>query len=239
MPHKGRHPEERGNGRATQKLSRAVSEERRAERGHGKGPSSRSGAAGPAHGRQLPKRFEPSAPRPAPRSREEDERRGVSRPQAPAPGASGPIAEDDLSRMAGEGGDRVGHQQEEGEDHYEGFHGVHRGRGKGPKGYTRSDERIREDVCDRIVERESLDASDVEVTVRDGEVTLSGTVPRRAMKWELEQLTEEVSGVRDVHVMLRVRKEGQPPLPSTDSREMASKRPKPAPGQAPGKRPGR
>lgn len=239
MPHKGRHPEERGNGRATRKASPAVREERRAERGHGKGPASRSGTPGPAHGRQVPKRFEPSAPRPAPRSREEDERPDVSRTQALPPGPSGPIAEEELSRMAGEGGDRVGLQQEEGEHHYEGFHGVHRGRAKEPRGHPRSDERICEDVCDRFVEREPLDASDVEVTVKDGEVTLSGTVPRRAMKWELEQLTEEVAGVRDVHVMLRVRKAGEPPPPSTESRDGASKRVKPPPGQAPGKRPRR
>ncbi|MGH1560504.1 BON domain-containing protein [Caulobacter segnis] len=52
--------------------------------------------------------------------------------------------------------------------------GEHRGRG--PKGYRRSDERIREDVSDRLTDDSWLDAHGVEVSVSDGDVTLSGTV---------------------------------------------------------------
>jgi hypothetical protein len=51
--------------------------------------------------------------------------------------------------------------------------------GRGPKGYRRSDSRIREDVCDRLTDAPFLDASDIDVTVTDGEVTLSGTVHYR------------------------------------------------------------
>lgn len=53
--------------------------------------------------------------------------------------------------------------------------------GKGPKGYKRSDERIREDVCDHL-SAGWIDASDIEVSVSEGEVTLSGTVTERRMK---------------------------------------------------------
>jgi osmotically-inducible protein OsmY len=36
---------------------------------------------------------------------------------------------------------------------------------RGPKGYTRSDDRIREDVCDRLSLADDVDASDISVTV--------------------------------------------------------------------------
>src|SRR5262245_32238876 len=35
--------------------------------------------------------------------------------------------------------------------------------GRGPRGYRRSDDRIREDVCDRLCEHGFVDASDIEV----------------------------------------------------------------------------
>ncbi|WP_437941681.1 BON domain-containing protein [Sorangium sp. So ce341] len=74
--------------------------------------------------------------------------------------------------------------------------------GRGPKGYTRSDERIREDLCERIVEA-GLDASDVEVTVEGGEVTLAGTVRSRQDKHCIEDLADDVRGIRGVESRLR------------------------------------
>jgi osmotically-inducible protein OsmY len=76
--------------------------------------------------------------------------------------------------------------------------------GMGPKGYKRSDERIREDVSDRLMEHPDLDASDVEVKVSKGEVTLSGTVESRWAKRLAEDLAESCSGVREVMNQLRV-----------------------------------
>lgn len=78
--------------------------------------------------------------------------------------------------------------------------------GKGPKGYTRSDERIREDVCDRLSDDDEVDASDITVTVKEGEVTLEGTVPDRRSKHRAEDITEAVGGVREVHNSLRPQK---------------------------------
>ena len=75
--------------------------------------------------------------------------------------------------------------------------------GKGPKGYKRSDERIREDVHDRLSEG-WIDASEIEVDVRGGEVTLKGTVTDRSSKVMAEDLVEHVTGVVDVHNQLRV-----------------------------------
>jgi len=80
--------------------------------------------------------------------------------------------------------------------------GEHRGRG--PKGYRRSDERIREDVSDRLTDDAWLDAQGIEVLVSDAEVTLSGTVRSREDKKRAEALAETVSGVDNVQNNLRV-----------------------------------
>ena len=80
-------------------------------------------------------------------------------------------------------------------------------RGHGPKGYRRSDERIKEDVNDRLTEHAYLDASDVEVSVKEGEVTLSGAVLDRTDKRLAEDVAESVSGVKNVQNNLRINKD--------------------------------
>jgi osmotically-inducible protein OsmY len=77
-------------------------------------------------------------------------------------------------------------------------------RGKGPKNYSRSDERIREDVCDRLSEDPRVDASEIEVMVASGEVTLSGTVASREQRRRAEDDAESVSGVKHVQNNVRV-----------------------------------
>jgi osmotically-inducible protein OsmY len=76
--------------------------------------------------------------------------------------------------------------------------------GRGPKGFRRSDERIRETVSERLEQAEDVDASEIEVQVRDGEVTLTGTVPSRWMKRCAEDCVEALPGVQDVTNQLRV-----------------------------------
>jgi BON domain-containing protein len=78
--------------------------------------------------------------------------------------------------------------------------------GKGPKGYTRSDERIREDVCDRLSDDDEIDARDITVTVKAAEVVLEGTVNDRRSKHRAEDVAESVSGVKEVTNHLRARK---------------------------------
>ncbi|GLC62047.1 hypothetical protein PLESTB_001833800 [Pleodorina starrii] len=82
-------------------------------------------------------------------------------------------------------------------------------RGTGPKGYIRSDERIKEDVSERLMDDGQLDASDIEVMVQDGEVTLTGTVPERFAKRHAEDVAERASGVKHVQNNLRVASAGQ------------------------------
>ena len=87
------------------------------------------------------------------------------------------------------------------------FSGRESQRGRGPKGYQRSDERIREDIYDALTEDEMLDASDVQVEVRGGEVTLSGSVLNREDKRRADDIVEEVSGVRHVDNGIRVERD--------------------------------
>jgi hypothetical protein len=82
--------------------------------------------------------------------------------------------------------------------------------GKGPKGYKRSDERIREDVCEVIANQGHIDATDVEVKVENGIVTLTGTVGQRQQKRALEHMIEHTRGVEDIHNQVRLRAERAP-----------------------------
>jgi hypothetical protein len=76
--------------------------------------------------------------------------------------------------------------------------------GRGPKDYRRSDDRIREEICDVLTDDPGLDAFDVSVKVESGEVTLMGLVSTREQKRRAEEDAERVSGVRDVINQLRV-----------------------------------
>jgi hypothetical protein len=72
-------------------------------------------------------------------------------------------------------------------------------RGVGPRNYTRSDERIREDLNERLTEAYDLDAAGITVEVSEGVATLGGSVPQRWMKHRAEDLVDACIGVREVH----------------------------------------
>jgi len=78
-----------------------------------------------------------------------------------------------------------------------------------PKGYARSDERIRDDVCEQLYRTPDLDVGDVSVEARNGVVTLEGTVPDRRMKHRIEDLCDQCLGVQDVENRIRVRRQDQ------------------------------
>ena len=80
-------------------------------------------------------------------------------------------------------------------------------RGKGPKGYSRSDDRIHDEICDRLTQHPLSDATHVEVAVAGGEVTLSGEIHDRRMKHMVEDVTDSVSGVKEIHNKLRIHRE--------------------------------
>ncbi|HET7553677.1 MAG TPA: BON domain-containing protein [Gemmatimonadaceae bacterium] len=80
--------------------------------------------------------------------------------------------------------------------------------GRGPRNYQRSDDRIEEDVNEALTRHPALDASEIDVKVQNGEVTLTGTVDSRQDKRMAEDAAESCSGVRDVHNQLRVSSSG-------------------------------
>jgi hypothetical protein len=81
--------------------------------------------------------------------------------------------------------------------------------GRGPQDYTRSDDRIREDLNERLTQHGDIDAFHITVNVKNGEVTLEGTVEDRWQKRMAEDLAEDISGVNQVHNRLRVEQQNQ------------------------------
>lgn len=81
--------------------------------------------------------------------------------------------------------------------------GMHRG--KGPKGYTRSDDRLKEVICEKLTDDPMIDASEISIEVTGQIVKLTGTVDDRSTKYEVEELVERCGGVKDIDNQLRVR----------------------------------
>jgi osmotically-inducible protein OsmY len=77
-------------------------------------------------------------------------------------------------------------------------------KGKGPRGYQRSEERIKEDVCDRLCDHPAVDATNINIEVSGTEVVLTGTVSSKEEKRRAEDIAEGVSGVRNVENRIRV-----------------------------------
>lgn len=73
-----------------------------------------------------------------------------------------------------------------------------------PKNFRRTDSRVREDICERLWDEPTIDVGDVDVQVKDGVVTLEGTVPHRPMKYLIEDIAADTPGVHDVENRVRV-----------------------------------
>jgi hypothetical protein len=120
----------------------------------------------------------------------------------------------DYARYGYEGGPGFQSRQQ---DRYGGYYGQSAGladqerwptqgphAGKGPKDYQRSDDAIRDDVCETLTRHGNIDASDINVSVHNGEVTVSGNVPDKHMRREVEDVLDDMSGVKDVNNQLRI-----------------------------------
>ncbi|MGE0633030.1 MAG: BON domain-containing protein [Pseudobdellovibrionaceae bacterium] len=79
--------------------------------------------------------------------------------------------------------------------------------GKGPKGYKRSEERLREDFCEALTRHPDIDASDIEVIMENSELVLRGTVPEREMKYLIDDLAEHSFGMPDIRNEIRIRRD--------------------------------
>lgn len=89
-------------------------------------------------------------------------------------------------------------------------------RGKGPKGYRPSDERVRERLCELLTDDPRVDATHIDVHVQNGEITLTGFVDSRRTKFLVEEL---VANSCDTEVVnrLNVRR----PQDASAARELA------------------
>ncbi|HKX30395.1 MAG TPA: BON domain-containing protein, partial [Blastocatellia bacterium] len=85
--------------------------------------------------------------------------------------------------------------------------------GRGPRNYRRSDDRIREDLNERLTEDPYLDASNIEIAVESCVVTMTGTVNSRYEKRRAADLAESISGVTDINNQLRVNQNPSSILP--------------------------
>lgn len=79
-------------------------------------------------------------------------------------------------------------------------------RGKGPRGYQRSDARILEDVNDHLFLDPYVDATEIEVKVENAEVTLTGAVEDRDAKRVAEDIAYSIAGVKHVENRIRIEK---------------------------------
>ena len=106
-----------------------------------------------------------------------------------------------------------GGPQQYGGGWYEGQDARYRGEGqfagRGPRNYKRSDDRIEEDINERLTRHGMLDATDIEVTVQNGEVTLSGSVDSRQAKRYAEDVSDGVFGVREIHNQIKIKQRGE------------------------------
>lgn len=72
-----------------------------------------------------------------------------------------------------------------------------------------ADAAIRSSVRQRLTSDQALDRAGLDVAVAGGIVTLTGEVPRRALRQMAERLAREVEGVRDVRNLIRVHGPGE------------------------------
>ena len=77
-------------------------------------------------------------------------------------------------------------------------------RGVGPRDFVRADERIREELNERLTDADDLDASGVTVEVENGVAKLGGSVPQRRMKHRAEDIAVACTGIRDVRNEIQV-----------------------------------
>lgn len=110
---------------------------------------------------------------------------------------------------------------------------------RGPKGYVRSDEHVRDDVCERLYRSHRVDVSDVSVQVSSGTVSLQGSVCERRMKHDIEDIVEHCFGVRDIDNRIRVNRgsleswehaDAAAPAATTPAAEAPTSRAEPPPG---------
>jgi len=77
-------------------------------------------------------------------------------------------------------------------------------RGKGPMNFAYSDEKLRERICEMLADHDLIDPSNVDIQVKSGEVTITGTIEDRHQKRLIEDMVDNVPGVQDIHMSVKV-----------------------------------
>jgi osmotically-inducible protein OsmY len=77
----------------------------------------------------------------------------------------------------------------------------------GPRGRRKSDESLRQEIREILNADPEVEATDIEVEVEGGAVTLRGAVVDSDARLLAEELVESLVGVREVHNRLRVERE--------------------------------
>lgn len=77
-------------------------------------------------------------------------------------------------------------------------------RGRGPKGWMLSDEKLKERVCEVLYHSYEVDPSEMEVTVEDRTVYLKGKIKSEGMRTVAEDLVASIPGVEDVFTQLKI-----------------------------------
>jgi hypothetical protein len=95
--------------------------------------------------------------------------------------------------------------------------------GLAPKDYSRSDERIREDICDELTRSSGIDPSRLAVSVEDGEVTLEGRVRDLETRRIVDDIASHCVGVQQVHNQLRIQRVNDNSSPRTNGTKHQSR----------------
>lgn len=78
--------------------------------------------------------------------------------------------------------------------------------GVGPRGYSPSDDVIKEEVCHKLWEHDAIDASDLEVEVKDSKVIVTGSVPTPEMRELIEDVCDDFVPREKIELRLSLRR---------------------------------
>ncbi len=73
-------------------------------------------------------------------------------------------------------------------------------------GYDSSDDRINREIDDHLSQHSYIDTTAVVITVKNGEVTLEGSVPDADQKVYVEEVVAKIEGVHGLHNHLTITK---------------------------------
>jgi|GEM_PF-3629468 len=96
--------------------------------------------------------------------------------------------------------------------------------GTTPKNFKRSDERIYDDICQKLSQEGHFDVSDVEIKVESGEVSLEGNIENRSDKHRIEMLVDSIMGVKDITNNLKIARGSKDSKATSDSESDTSLR---------------